>query len=221
MSHIAPSILAADFTQLGRDVAAVRDAGAKYLHLDVMDGHFVPNISFGAEIVHQLRPLCGEMLFDVHLMLTNPLNYIRSFADAGADIITVHAECGDSMDKCLELIESLDVKPGISIKPATPPEEIFRYLDRAALVLVMTVEPGFGAQAMMPDCLAKIPVIKAEAARQGRNCLLVSVDGGIKAENCEKAAAAGADILVAGSAVFGYEDAGAAFRTMEQKIIDK
>ncbi len=218
MSHIAPSILAADFTHLGRDVEAVRAAGAKYLHLDVMDGHFVPNISFGSEIVHQLRPLCGDMLFDVHLMLTDPIAFIRSFAGAGADMITIHAECDNDIDECLDLIASLGVKPGLSVKPGTRPEEIYGWLDRLSLVLVMTVEPGFGAQVMMPECLAKIPVIKREAAKRGNPGLLVSVDGGVKADNCRSVADMGADILVAGSAVFGHDDVGEAFKQLESRV---
>ena len=218
MSHIAPSILAADFTHLGRDVEAVRDAGAKYLHLDVMDGHFVPNISFGSEIVHQLRPLCGNMLFDVHLMLTDPIAFIRSFAGAGADMITVHAECDNDIDECIGLISSLGVKPELSVKPGTRAEDIFPWLDKLSLVLVMTVEPGFGAQSMLPECLAKIPVIKREARERGNSGLLVSVDGGVKADNCRRVAKMGADILVAGSAVFGHEDVGAAFTVLENKV---
>ena len=218
MSHIAPSILAADFTRLGKDVEAVRDAGAKYLHLDVMDGHFVPNISFGSEIVHQLRPLCGDMLFDVHLMLTDPMDFIRSFAEAGADMITVHAECDSDTERCVELITSLGVRPGVAVKPATAPEKIFRLLDRLSLVLVMTVEPGFGAQAMIPQCLDKIPVIKREARERGNEGLLVSVDGGVNAKNCRRVAETGADILVAGSAVFGRDDVGAKFAGLESKV---
>ena len=218
MSHIAPSILAADFTRLGEEVEKARKAGARYLHLDVMDGHFVPNLTFGSELVHQLRPHCGDMVFDVHLMMTDPLSFIPEFADAGADMITIHAECNSDIGQCLDLINSLGKRAGISIKPATLASAVFDYLDRIGLALVMTVEPGFGAQHMLSDCLDKLGEIRAAADRLGYKNLLLSVDGGVKPDNCAMVAQRGADILVAGSAVFGADDLEAAFRSMELSV---
>ena len=221
MSHIAPSILAADFTRLGEEVERARKAGAKYLHLDVMDGHFVPNLTFGSELVHQLRPHCGDMIFDVHLMMTDPLAFIPEFAAAGADMITVHAECNSDIGECVELIRSLGKRPGISIKPATPSSAVYDWLDRIGLVLVMTVEPGFGAQHMLSHCLDKLSEIRAEANRRGCGDILLSVDGGVKPDNCAMVAQRGADILVAGSAIFGADDLEAALRSMENSVSGK
>ena len=185
------------------------------LHIDIMDGHFVPNLTFGYSMVKALRPL-SEMIFDVHLMISHPLDYIESFAAAGSDIITVHIECDDDADRCLDLIHARGKKGGLSIKPNTPPDALFPYLDRLDHILVMTVEPGFGGQAMMPDCLDKIAVIKAECARRGRT-IPVMIDGGVNAGNVQRASQAGADSMVAGNAVFGAPDRAAAFRTLTEQ----
>ena len=215
MTIIAPSLLSADFTRLGEEVREIETIGAKMLHIDIMDGHFVPNLTFGYSMVKALRPL-SEMIFDVHLMISHPLDYIESFAAAGSDIITVHIECDDDADRCLDLIHARGKKGGLSIKPNTPPDALFPYLDRLDHILVMTVEPGFGGQAMMPDCLDKIAVIKAECARRGRT-IPVMIDGGVNAGNVQRASQAGADSMVAGNAVFGAPDRAAAFRALTEQ----
>lgn len=212
MAIIAPSLLSADFTKMGDEVREIQSIGARMLHIDIMDGHFVPNLTFGYSMVKALRPLSG-MVFDVHLMITHPLDYIESFAKAGSDIITVHTECSDDLDKCIELIHSFGVKAGMSIKPNTPPEALFPYLGKLDHILVMTVEPGFGGQSMITECLDKISVIKAEYAKFGLN-IPVMIDGGVNADNVQIIARAGADMMVAGSAVFGASDRAAAFKKL-------
>lgn len=214
MAIIAPSLLSADFTRMGEEVREIETVGAKVLHIDIMDGHFVPNLTFGYSMVKALRPLTG-MVFDVHLMISHPLDYIKHFAQAGSDIITVHIECDDDAQACIDLIHACGKKAGLSVKPATPPDALFPYLDKLDHILVMTVEPGFGGQSMMPECLDKIAVIKAECARRGLT-VPVMIDGGVNAANAATAAQAGADMMVAGNAVFGAPDRAAAFRALTE-----
>ncbi len=218
MSVIAPSLLAADFLQIGSEARRFAESGAKHLHLDIMDGQFVPNMTFGWELVRSLRPLLPGVCFDVHLMVKNPLVMIDHFCDAGADMITVHSESDSDLSECLDAIERRGVRAGISIKPGTPVETVYPWLRWVDLVLVMTVEPGFGGQVLMQSCVDKLPLLRAEAQRQDKPGLLISVDGGINEENCADVAAAGANILVAGSAVFGQQDMTAAFKTLSDKV---
>ncbi|MBE6765381.1 MAG: ribulose-phosphate 3-epimerase [Ruminococcaceae bacterium] len=214
MAKIAPSLLSADFTKLAWEMERLRDAKVEVLHLDVMDGHFVPNITFGYSLVKALRPLAPDLVFDVHLMMTHPLSYIDKFCDAGADILTVHVECDDDIDACLDAIAAKGVKPGLSVKPKTPAEAIKPYADKLGYVLVMTVEPGFGGQSMIYDCLDKFSVVREICGSD----VLISVDGGVNAANCAEVAAKGADILVAGNAVFGASDMPAAFAGLSEKV---
>lgn len=203
---IAPSILSADYSNLGQDVRCAAECGAKVLHLDVMDGHFVPNITFGPMLIKSIRAVGSDLFFDAHLMMSHPLTLIDSFISAGADSITVHVECDDNIDECLERITAQGKVAGISVNPKTPAEAIFPYLDKIGLVLVMTVEPGFGGQGMILSCLDKISEIKAEAERRGIVCPIISVDGGVNLSTCAQAGAAGADILVAGNAFYSAEN---------------
>ena len=208
MRKISPSILASDFSRLGEESIACAEAGAHMLHIDVMDGHFVPNITLGAPIVKCIRK-CTDIEFDVHLMISEPDKYIPDFVKAGADIITVHAEADGDTEKTVELISSLGVKPAVALKPATPAEVVFPYLDKLAMVLVMTVEPGFGGQKFMPDQVPKIAELRRMIDESGRPCEL-EVDGGINTETVKPCIAAGADVFVAGSAVFNAADRAAA-----------
>ena len=208
MAKISPSVLACDLSNLAAEVAEIEAAGADMVHLDVMDGVFVTNMSFGMPIIESLRKK-SKMVFDVHLMIVHPEKYAERFIDAGADILTFHYEACDKPAELLDLIRSRGVRSAISIKPATPPEAIYPLLEKCDMVLVMTVEPGYGGQALIPETLEKVTTLKQEIKRRGLN-IEIEVDGGINAKNAHAAVSAGADILVAGSAVFNASDRRAA-----------
>lgn len=202
--EIAPSILAADFAKLEEQVAAVADAGARYVHIDVMDGRFVPNISIGPLIVKALRPLAdrADLILDVHLMIVEPERYVNAFADAGADIITVHVEATTHLHRTLQSIREAGVKAGVTLNPGTPLVMLEPVLTAVDLVLIMSVNPGFGGQSYIPESTARIRQLRRMLDEQ-ESVAVIEVDGGVKVHNAAEIAAAGADILVAGSAVFG------------------
>lgn len=200
---ISPSILSSDFANLGRDIRFMEKSGADWIHIDIMDGHFVPNITIGAPVVKSIRKVT-KMPFDVHLMIENPKNYIKDFIEAGADIVTFHYEAVPRSEiiEMAEYIKGLGVKAGLSIKPKTNPEEILEYLPYFDLLLVMTVEPGFGGQKFMRECAEKIDLIK----RFADESMIIQVDGGINSETARVCTELGANSLVAGSYIFNSED---------------
>ena len=213
MIHISPSLLAADFSRLSEEVCAVERAGTTMLHLDVMDGVFVNNISFGIPVIQSLRKL-SDIVFDVHLMITAPERYITQFAQAGADIITIHYEATEDVESTLNQIHALGKKAALSIKPATPIEAVYPYLSLCDMVLIMTVEPGFGGQSFMYDMLAKVKTLREKVEREGWRTD-IQFDGGVNAETARLCREAGANVLVAGSAVFRAQDKAAIIRELK------
>ncbi|MBQ8726614.1 MAG: ribulose-phosphate 3-epimerase [Clostridia bacterium] len=210
---IAPSLLSADFSKMGEEMKRIERAGADFAHLDVMDGVFVPNITFGIKMVKDLKKV-GSLILDCHLMIVNPQNYVEQFAKAGADYITVHYEaCKKDLANVLKQIKSYGVKCGLVINPDTPVEKIEQCIALCDMVLVMSVFPGFGGQKFIPEVLDKCRAIRRIIDQNGYDCLL-EIDGGINVENCEQAVLAGCDVLVAGSAVFGASDIEKAIRDL-------
>ena len=205
---ISPSILASDFSRLAEEVSSIEKAGADLVHIDVMDGMFVPNITLGAPVIKCLRGKTA-LPFDVHLMIDEPKRYIDDFAKAGADIITFHIEASDDIAGTIAEIKKRGIKAAISLKPNTPAEAVFPYLEELYMVLVMTVEPGFGGQSFMPDMMPKVKAIREEAAKRGLD-LRIQVDGGIDGKTVSQAVENGADVLVAGSYIFRATDRKAA-----------
>ncbi len=214
MIKIAPSILSADFARLGDEIRAIEAGGADYVHVDVMDGHFVPNITIGPLIVEAIRPVT-KLPIDVHLMIENPDQYVPAFAEAGADIIVVHAEASTHLHRTVQLIKSFGKKAGVSLNPATPLTALEMILPDIDLALLMTVNPGFGGQSFIRSCLPKITELRRQITALGRNIEL-EVDGGVKVDNIAEIAAAGADVFVAGSAVFNTDDYATTIATLKQ-----
>ena len=200
MNYLAPSILSADFCELGRQIEEIGNAGAQYVHIDVMDGVFVPSISFGMPIVSCVRPRT-DMFLDVHMMVTKPERYVEEFVKCGADSVTIHVEACDCIEETLKKIRSLGAKAGLAINPGTPVAELLPYMDMVDMVLVMTVNPGFGGQAYIPECTDKIREVRAIINERGLNVNL-EIDGGVNIDNLQMNLEAGANVIVAGSAVF-------------------
>lgn len=200
MKYLAPSVLSADFAKLGEEVRTVSEAGAEYIHLDVMDGMFVPNITFGAPVVKAIRPY-SDHIFDVHMMVENPGRYLEDFAAAGADVISIHAEASTHLDRDLNHIHELGCKAGVVLNPATSLHVLDWVLELVDMVVLMTVNPGFGNQKFIPYSVEKIKTLKQMLIERGSHAL-IELDGGVKLDNCAALCEAGADVLVAGSAVF-------------------
>ena len=208
---ISPSILSADFANLEKEIKRIENAGADWVHIDVMDGHFVPNITIGVPVVKSLKAVT-KLPLDVHLMIENPERYIEAFAKAGADVITFHFEAVKDVNSIIDLIKSFGVKAGMSIKPKTSPVVVFPYLKNLDMLLVMTVEPGFGGQKFMQDCAEKIPSIKQKAPES----LIIQVDGGINAETARICTTLGANSLVAGNYIYKSDDINLAVKSLRQ-----
>ncbi len=208
MIKLSPSLLSANFWELKKDIELIEKNGAEYLHLDVMDGHFVPNISFGIPVIKSLRKY-SSLVFDVHLMISDPLRYVNDFANAGADIITFHYESDSDTAATIKAIHDAGKKAGLSIKPKTSPEVLDKFINDLELVLIMTVEPGFGGQKLIPETLESVKYARKLIDKTGKDIDL-EVDGGIKLDNVHLLTEAGADTIVAGSSVFGAEDIGKA-----------
>lgn len=217
MMKISPSILSADFARLGDEIRAIDLGGADYIHIDVMDGHFVPNITIGPLVVEAVRKVTAKPL-DVHLMIENPDRYIPDFAKAGADLITVHQEAVPHLHRTIQLIKSLGKKAGVSINPATPVATLDVILDDLDLVLLMSVNPGFGGQSFIPATLAKISALRQRIQERGLS-VEIEIDGGVKADNIGEIAAAGADVFVAGSAVFSTPDYGQTIALLRKNAV--
>ncbi|MCI9626095.1 MAG: ribulose-phosphate 3-epimerase [Clostridia bacterium] len=211
MIQIAPSLLAADILHMADEVRKVETAGSDLLHVDIMDGHFVPNLSFGPHLVAALKKITTLPL-DVHLMLTNPLQYIDSFAQSGADIITVHAECQDDVETCFDKIRAHGLRCGIVLSPDTQPEAYFPLIDKADMTLVMSVYPGFGGQSFIPESLEKIKTIRSHTGADYQ----IEIDGGVSTQNIERIIAAGANVIVAGSGIFQSVDPRKTIEQMKQ-----
>ena len=210
--RVAPSLLAADFARLADEVRRIAAAGADMLHLDIMDGHFVPNLTLGPALVEALRR-ASSLPFDVHLMVSHPGRFVTPFAEAGADSITFHVECADPVPEVLARIRAAGCATGLSVRPQTPAAALLPWLDQVDLVLVMTVGPGYGGQAFMPEMLPKIRALR-QAINQGQRPVYLEVDGGIGPQNVAEVIAAGADLLVAGTSVFRAADPAAAIRAL-------
>ncbi len=217
MMKIAPSILSADFSRLGDEIRAIEQGGADYVHIDVMDGHFVPNITIGPLVVDAVRRVT-DLPLDVHLMIEHPDRYVSDFAKAGADLVVVHVEATTHLHRTIQLIRSLGKKAGVSLNPATPLTTLDMILPDLDLVLLMTVNPGFGGQSFIESCLPKIAELRQRIDQLGKTIEL-EVDGGVKIDNIERIAAAGADVFVAGSAVFGTSDYAATIRQLRDNAL--
>jgi ribulose-phosphate 3-epimerase len=214
--YIAPSLLSADFGRLAEEIAAVEKAGADLLHLDVMDGRFVPNITIGPPVVAAVRR-CAKLPLDVHLMIVEPEKYLEAFADAGADVITVHAEATPHLQRAVARVRELGKKAGISLNPSTSLSTVEWVLTDVDLVLLMTVNPGFGGQAYLPSMTGKIELLRSQLSRAGL-AVDIEVDGGIKADNVSEVVKAGANVIVSGSGIFGTKDYGRTISDMKKNI---